>query len=356
MTTSSQSGRRFHLRRFARSPLWTLLGLGAILQFATCSDQAANGPDAPFRVVFISDTHLIGPQYQCCSESPGVDNASIIHTRERFAAVRNTINAMTPRPDMIFVLGDVMHAAYHSTDPAFYDQNETAFSVAAGAFAGLAIPVHFVWGNHDYDIDCGHPERSYPRELSHQLFEHFFATPPYQAVDHKGWKFILTNGMLGRSWDATDPTCDTSFASYGPEQLTWIESELAEGKPSVVLAHYPVFLSRRNEAPGTTAPDLWTLLAGSDTLRATFVGHMHRWIDLATLGTPHEPEWVVAATRYDVDNFWLVEFDPALGTFEVLDQPKGIPFGTCAHTWSYDGTPAPVDDEVETGDCVVGLG
>lgn len=345
-------------KTWRRSPVWLLLGIGAMLQLATCSDRGTSGdPSAPFRVVFIADSHLIGPQYECCSESPGVDNASIVRTRERFEAVRDTINGMRPRPDMVFVLGDVMHAGYHSHDPAFYEQNETAFSVAAELYATLDVPVHFVWGNHDYEVDCGRPEESYGRDLSHALFERFFATPPYQAIDHKGWKFVLTNGMLGRSWDPADPSCDTSYASYGPEQLAWIQSQIGEGKPTVVLAHYPVFLSRRNEAPGTTAPDLWTLLAGSAGVRATFVGHMHRWIDVRTLGTPREPEWVVAATRYDPDNFWLVEFDPAGEGFRVLDQPKGVPFGTCAHSWRYDdGDPVPVEDEVETGDCVIGLG
>lgn len=335
--------------------LGALLLLSGALAAGGCSDGGGSGPAEPFRAVFIADTHLIGPQYACCTESPGVDNASIIRTRERFVAVRDTINAISPRPDMVFVLGDVMHDAYHSADPAFYEQTETAFSVAADLFASLELPVHFVWGNHDYEVDCGHPERSFPRELSHALFERFFATPPYQALDHKGWKFILTNGMLGRSWDPADPECDTFYASYGPEQLAWIEEQLAEDKPSIVLAHYPAFLSRRDEAPGASAPDLWTLLASNDAVRGTFVGHMHRWIDLRTLGTPREPEWVVAATRYDVDNLWLVEFDPS-GTFSILDQPKGVPFGTCAETWTYDGAPMRLDGAIETGDCVIGLG
>jgi hypothetical protein len=162
--------------------------------------------------------------------------------------------------------------------------------------------------------------------------------------------------MLGPSWDATDPQCDTFYASFGREQLAWIEQQLAAERPTVVMAHHPVFLSRRAEAPESSAPDLWTLIERHDNIRATFVGHLHRWIDVGLLGSPREPEWVVAATRYDVDDLWLVEFDPMAGTFEILDRDKMIPFGSCAQTWRYDGDPRPVEGAPETGDCVIGIG
>lgn len=332
------------------------LGLGLAL-LAACSGGGGDDPSAPFRVVFLADTHVIGPQYECCSESPGVDNTSIVRTEQRLLEVRDTVNAMRPRPDMVFILGDVMHDAYHSHDVAFYEENETAFSVAAALIGGFEVPVHLVWGNHDYEVNCGDLEESYSRDLSHELFRSFFSTDPYQVIDHKGWRFILTNGMLGQSWDVVDPDCDTFFASFGREQLAWVERQLDTAKPTVMMAHHPVFLSRRSEAPGTTAPDLWSLIARHDNVRATFVGHMHRWIDVTLFGSPREPEWVVAATRYDSDNLWLVEFDPVAGTFEILDREKEIPFSSCGETWSYDGPlPLPVEGAPEEGDCVVGVG
>jgi hypothetical protein len=342
----------FDRKRRGLSP--HLVATSALFALASCSG-GGDDPSAPFRAVLMADTHVIGPQYECCTESPGIDNTSIIQTEQRLLMVRDTVNAMEPRPDMVFILGDVLHDAYHSHDSAYYESGETAFSVAAAILGGFEMPVHLVWGNHDYEVDCGEPDRSYSRDLSHQLFRTFFHADPYTVIDHKGWRFILANGMLGRSWDANDPQCDTFYASFGRDQLAWVEEKLAADMPTVMMAHHPLFLSRRAEAPGTSAPDLWSLVERHDNIRGTFVGHVHRWIDVSLIGTPREPEWVVAGTRYDVDNFWLVEFDPTAGTFEILDRDKAIPLGSCAQTWRYDGEPRLVEGAPETGDCVIGV-
>ena len=53
-----------------------------------------------FRVVFIADTHVIGPQYTCCHESDGVDNASIMKTPRRLKAIRETINGRHLSPTL----------------------------------------------------------------------------------------------------------------------------------------------------------------------------------------------------------------------------------------------------------------
>ena len=43
------------------------------------------GPST-FRAVFMTDTHIIGPQYTCCSENSPADNSSIVKTVERLSA------------------------------------------------------------------------------------------------------------------------------------------------------------------------------------------------------------------------------------------------------------------------------
>ena len=44
--------------------------------------------------------------------------------------MRDTINAITPAPAMVFVTGDVVHAAHVSRDPQWYRDNVNACSIA----------------------------------------------------------------------------------------------------------------------------------------------------------------------------------------------------------------------------------
>src|SRR6478609_6434786 len=86
-----------------------------------CGNEAAAPDPHKFRAVFITDTHVPGPEYVCCTESNDNDNDSIQKSTDRLREVVKRINAMTPRPDLVFVLGDVLHNPYHSQDRAHYD-------------------------------------------------------------------------------------------------------------------------------------------------------------------------------------------------------------------------------------------
>ena len=141
------------------------------------------------------------------------------------------------------------------------------------------MPVHFVFGNHDYEVNCNPEQTSYPHELTHRLFEHFFDASPYAAIDHKGWKFLLTNGQLGPTWSIGHEQCDTQFASYGEEQLDWIAGHLDEGAPTVVLSHYMRLVTAEDGAESSPG-GLFPLLDSVSNVQAVLVGHTHRWIDL----------------------------------------------------------------------------
>ena len=89
----------------------------------------------------MTDTHVIGPQYVCCSESNWVDDDSIEKTVARLTAVRDEVNAITPAPAMVFVMGDVVHAAHVSRDPLWYREHVNAYTIAAQEFfAGFHMP------------------------------------------------------------------------------------------------------------------------------------------------------------------------------------------------------------------------
>jgi len=337
-----------------RSSLW--LSLGVWLVGCTSKDDGpvAGGQDsglvAPLRVVFIADTHVIGPQYACCSESEGIDNDSIMRTPERLAETVTQINEIDPPPAHVFVLGDVVHDAHHSTELEWYMSGENAFSRAADLLGQLSMPVHILWGNHDYEVSCSGGPGHHSRSFTHELFAHFFGADPYGVVDANGWRFLLLNSQLGPTWDAESPQCATNLGSYGEAQLAWLEAQLSEGQPSIVMSHHHMIASTaRNENDGAN-PDLSTVLGRHDNVSAHMAGHLHRWVDLEPTEVHPARHIILGATRYDTDNFWVVDFD-ASGDFEVVDYDKPKWATTCAETWDYADLPGPVAGAIEQGDC-----
>lgn len=71
-----------------------MLSLTAFILLSGCSARSAPESDGTFRVAFIADTHVIGPQHTCCSEREGLDNESIMKTEERLVKTRARINAI----------------------------------------------------------------------------------------------------------------------------------------------------------------------------------------------------------------------------------------------------------------------
>jgi hypothetical protein len=292
------------------------------------SDPPGDDTDVgPLRVALFTDPHVIASDYVCC-ESPGIDTESITQTNARLEGTRDLLHAITPRPEHVFIDGDIFHQNYKWETLEDYETRETSAGNAAALLETFEMPVDVTWGNHDYEV----PEFS--REFTHALFDRLFGRAPYTSVNIGGWKFILANAMLGRTWDETDPAFDRGFGSFGREQLAWIDAELSEGLPTFLLFHYPLYVVDKNEDPEGPIPGIETLLERHrDNLKAIFVGHTHRWIDLSEVyGIPY---YVVAATRYDSDNFWLLDLARDGSTWSIPDFDKAI-WGTVeAEAWTY---------------------
>jgi hypothetical protein len=291
-------------------------------------DPNVAGPEgSPLRVALFTDPHVIASDYVCC-ESPGLDTESITQTNARLEGTRDRLHAISPRPEHVFIDGDIFHQNYKWETLEEYDQHETSAGNAAALLETFEIPVDLTWGNHDYEV----PEFS--REFSHALFDRLFGRQPYTSVTLGGWKFLLANTMLGRTWDPTDPAFNTSNGSFGRDQLAWMDAELSEGLPTFLFFHHPVYVVDKAEDPDGPIPGIEALIERHrDTLQAIFVGHTHRWIDLTEVyGLPY---YVVAATRYDSDNFWLIDLARDGSSWSIPDMDKAI-WGTVeADTWDY---------------------
>jgi predicted MPP superfamily phosphohydrolase len=244
--------------------------------------DAEPGP-GKFYFAVIADSHIIDDFYKGPEGSPE-DTESIFKTAERLAKVRDVLNAVQPKLDLTFLVGDYFHN-YPSADIDFYFQNKTRVDRAKELTGGFVMPVHAGFGNHDYDVP------RVTREVSHELFRRKFNLKPYYSLEHKGFKFIHLNNFLGETWTPGAARYNKNMGSLGEEQLNWLEAELKQHKPSFVFIHYP--------------------------LQIVVSGHWHRWVEFGrTFGPQH---LVIAATRYDPNAYLIVEADSGKAAHRLLN-------------------------------------
>jgi hypothetical protein len=267
----------------------------------------ARTDESTFHVGVIADTHIIDELYRGPESNPE-DSESIFRTHERLTAARDTLNALRPGLDLVFLVGDYFHD-YPSTDLDFYFTTTTRIDRAKALTDGFLAPVHVGFGNHDYAV----PQVS--RDATHELFRRKLSLPPYYAVEHRGWKFVHVNNFLGDTWRAGHAGYNTSLGSLGEEQLAWLDAHLSERRPTFIFVHFPL----RAIVPVERADlGFHTLLKRhASTVQRVISGHWHRWFDAAhEYGPPH---LVIASTRYDPDAYLVVEIDTKAVTHRLLN-------------------------------------
>lgn len=267
----------------------------------------ARADDHLFRIGVVADSHIIDDFYRG-PEGNIEDTQTIFHTAERLTAARAFLNSLTPKLDRVFLVGDYFHD-YPSPDFDFYFTNTTRIDHARALTDGFAMPVHVGFGNHDYFV----PTMS--RETTHELFRRKLGVPPYYAVDHRGFRFVHLNNFLGATWEAGGARYNKALGSLGETQLTWLDAQLAERKPTVVFVHYPLQAMADREVADLSLTSLLRKHAG--TVQRVISGHWHRWVDVGTqFGPPH---LVISSTRYDQDAYLILELDSRAGTHRALN-------------------------------------
>ena len=101
-----------------------------------------------FHIGVIADSHIIDDFYRG-PEGNEEDTWTIFQTTKRLTAARARLNALTPKLDRVFLVGDYFHD-YPSADLDFYFINTTRIDHAKALTDGFTMPVHVGFGNHDY--------------------------------------------------------------------------------------------------------------------------------------------------------------------------------------------------------------
>jgi 3',5'-cyclic AMP phosphodiesterase CpdA len=233
------------------------------------ASAAGMGRVDPFRFAILTDAHLFSQED---------------HKFDGFLAdAVDAVNAMKPRPDFVVYLGDI---AQNGRD----DQLQKGIRI----LSKLAMPVHYIPGEHDWYLDMGAAWRGH------------FGSPTW-SFDHKGVHFIGMNSILVRDfWTAAGLTpkqrMDVMEMLESPiagpwgvreEQLDWLDKDvkkLSPATPIVVFTHSPLWdYYPRWNFQTEDAPQIREIL-GKFARVMSFHGHVHQTVynrigNLSSVGT-----------------------------------------------------------------------
>ena len=168
------------------------------------------------------------------------------------------------KPDFAIELGDL------KDNSNGHDETIKRLEEIEKAFAGFKGPRYHVVGNHD--CDCITPEEFLSR------------TPSGGRTMDKGWysfvcggvSFVVLDGCFTsdmKHYDRSNPWTD---ANIPPEQLAWLEGELASsGRHAVVFVHQRLDPASEKHHLIKNAKAVRKVLEASGKVRAVVTGHQH---------------------------------------------------------------------------------
>ncbi len=206
---------------------------------------------------------------QVCDPQLGMDGLD--HDKTAFAQAVTQINAL--KPDLVIICGDLVN------DP----KDKEAQAAFSAILATFAMPVYCLPGNHDIGNE--------PSAASLEAYRQAHGKD-YQAFDHKGWRFVLTNTSLWKQ----------PLSGESEKHNEWFKTTLADAAakkmPVIVAGHFPPFTETPDEAEAyfnlakSTRAELLELLKAHG-VKACLAGHTHlntvldyQGIPIATAASP----------------------------------------------------------------------
>jgi 3',5'-cyclic-AMP phosphodiesterase len=180
----------------------------------------------------------------------------------RLEAVVEAVSSLPNEVDAVLVSGDLTH-----------DGGAPEFRLAREILERLDVPLHVLSGNHD------------DRALLREAFElpGIGAEPVNYSVDVGDLRLVV--------FDSNVPGQDPG--RYDPEQLRWLDSELAAqpDRPTLLAMHHPPLATGVREWDGINLEPgqreaLAEVVAKHPQLRAIVGGHLHRIAASSLAGCP----------------------------------------------------------------------
>lgn len=236
--------------------------LSFILIFPKCMEKL---PNTDFQAVVISDIHV--------SNDPSKIN--------RLNLLIDKINQNEfPGLKLLVVTGDIVSCVYGSYTLNNPDTSDNRIRKGLGVFSRSKVPVHLVLGNHDYKIGRDRDSDSYFPEQEILMMERIWAGQAginsYSSIDYEGWNFIFLNSMRGRHL----------HRHFDDNQLSWLERQLENGKPTVLFFHHPLktdhlrfWCGPKDLITPEKEPNFYRIISQyRQLIKSIFVGHGHAWV------------------------------------------------------------------------------
>ena len=301
-------------------------------------------------VLVLSDTHIAGPELELDAESNQMDNLSVLRAMQRLYRVLNDVEDIEDVEDghqpssarpLVVVLGDVVHDglrvlkdpnARESFASDLFEREVNGYTIARDLFRQFNYSqIIFTFGNHDALTTCGDASRSIMNKtLLAEVYERYFGSTPYGVTDDadSNWSFVRLNGMWGETWRAEGEFCNTELASFGVEQLQWLDATLRErgalGRFVMLLTHFPLTatVEQEHEADGAVNGTMEGLAAvlrrHEGVVKGVLTGHFHKGIEWGGSASGGIPVMTMPAVRYSDQNFFHLDLG-ADGGWRLVD-------------------------------------
>lgn len=217
--------------------------------------------------VHFSDTHIVRPGVQLRD----------VDTCDTLPRVVEAVNRLDPQPAFVVIGGDLVspdldpEVKAKVRDVTVRDY-ETAYEVFHSLVSRLAVPVHFVMGNHDRRVPFRRVVLKEP---------HPWDWPHYYAFEEGQYHICIL--------DSLDPGKEAGYLSQ--PQLAWFRQQLREhaDQSTVVIVHHhavPVGARRLDEIMLTNAEDFWQVVREGKNVCGMLCGHVHLLHEAVRDGVP----------------------------------------------------------------------
>jgi 3',5'-cyclic AMP phosphodiesterase CpdA len=198
-------------------------------------------------IAHISDCHVVPDPKYCYG---------IVDTRYWLAQSVARLNALSPRPDLVVLSGDLVD-----------EPSNAAYATLTELLSSLTIPFIVIPGNHD------------DRDL---LRSHFPSHRYLLQSDGKAQFSIDLESVTLIGFDAVMP--GKEWASIGQPDLDWLETvlEANSGNPAMLVMHHPPIatgLAFMDALQPPLHPGFEALLASHPQVKLIACGHVHRQVE-----------------------------------------------------------------------------